>query len=215
VTENDQHAGLGPSGVPYYAQWESPALVKEMVDGSLLGADDPLWAKSGARTPQEYEFWAGKTCGIACFKMVLARRARPVPPTMRLVERALEHGAYVPRGERVDGLIYAPFARMAAAEFGVCVDVARELTTGEIAAAATPDTPVIVSVHRWIRWPDRDPPERGGHLVLVTGALTTGAGGGALRLHNPSGFPGASQRDVMVRVADFAKFFAGRGMLIR
>ncbi|HSZ39513.1 MAG TPA: hypothetical protein VK817_06110 [Trebonia sp.] len=138
MTENDQHAGLGPSGVPYCAQWESSALV-----------------------------------------------------------------------------IYAPFARMAAAEFGVGVDVARELTIGEIAAAATPDTPVVASVHRWIRWPDRNPPERGGHLVLVTGALPAGAGAGALRLHNPSGFPGASQRDVMVQVTDFAKFFAGRGMLVR
>jgi hypothetical protein len=181
-----------------------------MIDGSLRGADDPRWAESGARTPQEYEFWAGKTCGIACFKMVLARRAQPVPPTMRLVERALEHGAYVPRGDRVDGLIYAPFARLAKEEFGVVLDVARELTPGEIVIAATPDTPVIASVHRWIRWPDREPAERGGHLVLVTGADA-----GTLRLHNPSGFPGASQCDVMVKVSDFSKFFANRGMLVR
>jgi hypothetical protein len=201
---------VGPSGVPYYSQWESPSLVRDLVDGSLRGADDPRWAESGARTPGEYEFWADKTCGIACFKMILARRARPVPPTMRLVERALAHGAYVPRGERVDGLIYAPFARLAEAEFGVVLDVARELTPAEIEEAATPDTPVIASVHRWIRWPDREPPQRGGHLVLVTGAR-----GGTVRLHNPSGFAGASQRDVMVKVSDFAKFFAGRGMLVR
>lgn len=181
----------------------------------MRGADDPRWAESGARTPQEYEFWAGKTCGMACFKMVLARRGRPVPPTMRLVERALEHGAYIPRGERVDGLIYGPFARMAGEEFGVTVDVARELSATEVAATATPDTPVIVSVHRWIRWPHRNPPERGGHLVLVTGAHVSGAGDGAVRLHNPSGFAGASQRDAIVSMADFGKFFAGRGMLVR
>jgi hypothetical protein len=40
-------------------------------------------------------------------------------------------------------------------------------------------------------------------------------GNGLVRLHNPSGFPGVSQRDAVVTVADFAKFFAGRGMLVR
>ncbi|MGH3168021.1 MAG: hypothetical protein ACRDN0_19320 [Trebonia sp.] len=38
-----------------------------MVEGTLRGAQDPQWADSGARTPAEYEFWAGRTCGIACF----------------------------------------------------------------------------------------------------------------------------------------------------
>jgi hypothetical protein len=78
-----------------------------------------------------------------------------------------------------------------------------------LTAAASPGTPVIASVHKWIRWPDRTPPQRGGHLVLVTGAAD-----GLIRLHNPSGLPGASQRDAWVAVADFARFYAGRGILI-
>jgi hypothetical protein len=78
-----------------------------------------------------------------------------------------------------------------------------------ITSVASPDTPVMASVHKWIRWPDRIPPQRGGHLVLVTGAA-----GALIRLHNPSGLPGASQRDAWVAVADFARFYAGRGLLI-
>jgi hypothetical protein len=74
---------------------------------------------------------------------------------------------------------------------------------------ASPATPVIASVHPWIRWPEQTPPQTGGHLVLVTGATD-----GVLRLHNPSGLPGSSQRDVLVAAADFARFFAGRGMII-
>ncbi len=50
---------------------------------------------------------------------------------------------------------------------------------------------------------------RGGHLVLVTGA-----GRGLLRLHNPSGLSAASQRDALVAVTDFARFFAQRGLVI-
>jgi hypothetical protein len=45
--------------------------------------------------------------------------------------------------------------------------------------------------------------------------LVTGAGDGLLRLHNPSGIPPASQRDALVPAADFARFYAGRGMLVR
>ncbi len=205
--------GLGASDVPYFSQWESAELAARFADGSLRLADDPRWAASGARTPAEYQYWAGKVCGLACLKMVLARRGLPVPATMRLVDRALAWQAYVPRrspGDGVAGLIYQPFASWVAAEYGIAAEVAPELAVERVAETATPDTPVIASVHSWIRWPDRDPPARGGHLVLVTGA-----DGGLLRLHNPSGIPPASQRDVLVPVADFARFFAERGLIIR
>ena len=200
---------LGPSGVPYYSQWESPDLVPRFLDGSLGDADDPNWAASGARTPDEYAFWASRVCGMACLRMVLDGRGLPVPPTMRLVERALEWQAYVREGDRVAGLIYKPFADWVGHDFGISATVVPDLTLEQVSANASPDAPVMASVHSWIRWPDRTPPQTGGHLVLVTGASA-----GVLRLHNPSGLPGASQRDALVPVADFARFFAGRGMTV-
>lgn len=200
----------GASGVPYFAQWESTELAQRFVDGSLALADDPRWAASGAATAAEYEYWANKVCGLACLKMILASSGRPVPPMMTLVERALSWQAYIPQGDRVAGLIYQPFADWVGAEYGITVEVAPDLPLAVVAAVASAQTPVIASVHSSIRWPDREPPARGGHLVLVTGA-----GGGLLRLHNPSGVPPASQRDALVPVADFARFYAGRGMLVR
>jgi hypothetical protein len=200
---------LGASGVPYFSQWESAELAAGFVDGSLSLADDPRWAASGARTPDEYQYWAGKVCGLACLKMILAHRRLPVPATMPLVEKALAWQAYIPQGERVAGLIYQPFADWVAGDYGITVEVAPELAVETVAEVASPDAPVIASVHKWIRWPDRDPPAAGGHLVLVTGAA-----GGLLRLHNPSGIPPASQRDALVPARDFARFFAGRGMII-
>ena len=68
---------------------------------------------------------------------------------------------------------------------------------------------MIASVHPWIRWPERTPPARGGHLVLVTGIAD-----GLLRLHNPSGLPGLNQRNALLRADDFARFAAGRGIVI-
>jgi hypothetical protein len=200
---------LGASGVPYFAQWESAELAERFVDGSLPLGGDPRWAASGARTAAEYAFWANKVCGLACLKMILAAREQPVPPMMTLVKQALSWQAFIPQGDRVAGLIYRPFADWVAAEYDIGVEVAPDLPLAALAAAASTRTPVIASVHAWIRWPDRQSPARGGHLVLVTGAS-----GNLLRLHNPSGIPPASQCDAIVPVADFARFYAGRGMLI-
>jgi Peptidase_C39 like family len=196
--------------VPYFSQWESPELAGEFIDGSRRPADDPRWAASGASTPGEYEFWSRKVCGLACLKMVMAWRGLRVPPTMRLVERALAAGAYLPDGDRVRGLIYRPFADWVSAEYGIDADVAADLPMDSLISCVSGGSPVIASVHSWIRWPERTPPERGGHLVLVTGVVD-----GAVRLHNPSGIPGVSQRDALVRPDDFARFAAGRGIVIR
>ena len=200
---------LRTSGVPYYSQWESADLVGQFLDGTLASAEDPLWAASGARTPAEYGFWAPRVCGLACLRMIMGCCGMPVPRMMSLVEQALAWGAYVPDGDRVAGLIYQPFADGVRADYGIGLEVVPGLSLDRLTAEASAQRPVIASVHHWIRWPDRIPPETGGHLVLVTGAAD-----GLVRLHNPSGLPGSSQRDAVIEAVSFARFFAGRGLIV-
>jgi hypothetical protein len=64
-------------------------------------------------------------------------------------------------------------------------EVTTNLSSGDLDGLATARTPVIASVHHWLRWPYLVPPTTGGHLVLVTGASC-----GFVRLRNPSGLPG-------------------------
>jgi hypothetical protein len=210
--EGPAAAGRAGGIYPYFSQWESPELVPSFLDSSRTAEQDPEWHRSGAASPAEYAYWAVKTCGLACLKMILAARGEPVPPTMRLVDRALDRRAFVPipGTSRVHGLIYRPFADWVAADYGIAAEVAGELTMAGLVSQVAAGAVVIASVHPWVRWPDRVPPDRGGHLVLVTGRH-----GAQLILNNPSGLPGVSQHATWIALSDFARFYAGRGIVIR
>jgi hypothetical protein len=196
--------------VPYFSQFESAHLVAEFVAGTLSAAKDPKWADSGAVSPEEYEFWAWRTCGLACLKMILAGRGLAVPPTVPLAEECTRAGGYVRHADHVDGLIYGPFADWIAERFDLKATVHQDLGFEEIAEMVHAGGLAMLSVHAWIRWPERAPADRGGHLVLVTGADEE-----RLLINNPSGLPGQSQHYAPICRADLDRFSARRGMLIQ
>jgi hypothetical protein len=195
--------------VPYFAQWESPELIPEIVDGRMSAVDDPRWPASGAASPEEYAWWAGRICGMACLRMVLAFHDLPVPPPVPLALECMERGGYVRDGDGLRGLIYAPFAEWVADRWDIPVEVRPQLTMDDVAEEVHRGRLVMISVHKWIRWPDRTPSSRGGHLVLLTGA-----GRDHMTLHNPSGIPGETQRHTLMKKIDLERFFAGRGIVI-
>ncbi|MGW3494539.1 hypothetical protein [Streptomyces sp. NPDC001020] len=65
---------------------------------------------------------------------------------------------------------------------------------------------VMASVHKEIRRPENPAPGKGGHLVLVTGRQ-----GDTVQFRNPSGHT-EQARTASLPVAEFAEFFAGRGV---
>ncbi|MGH3826333.1 MAG: C39 family peptidase [Pseudonocardiaceae bacterium] len=193
--------------VPYFSQFASPDLVTAFVEDTTPAKDDPRWAESGADTPEEYAYWAWRGCGIACLRMVLAARGETPPPAVPLARECLRHGGYVRRGDQLLGLIYTPFTAWIEPAFGLKSQVRTELLVDQLAAEARTGL-VMASVHPWLRWPERAPPHRGGHLVLVTGA-----GDDYLLVHNPSGLPGQTQEYARLPVATFARYYAGRGIV--
>jgi hypothetical protein len=196
---------------PYWAQWASPGLVAEFLAGRDARSD-PAWAESGAASPDEYARWAEHLCGMACLRMALAARGLPAPP-LDVLRRAVQaEGGYVEEPDgTIRGLIYAGAISWLARAHGVEARVLLDLPATGIPPLLEDGGLFIASVHPAIRWPERAAPGRGGHLVLVFGAKADGA---MLRFHNPSGDTPAGQADAQLAVADFERFFAGRGILL-
>ncbi|ONG44586.1 hypothetical protein BKE38_28115 [Pseudoroseomonas deserti] len=199
--------------VPYFSQWETPAMtlavVAEGAERALLR--DPAWRGSGAATIEDYARWAGHLCGMACLRMVLAARgASPLPSMMELARGATAAGGYVEQPDGViRGLIYAPLLPFMAEAFGIAGEIRLDLAAADLPALLADKDFFIASVHKDIRWPERHPDSRGGHLVLVTAATPE-----EIIFHNPSGHDPAAQADARLSPADFDRFFAGRGIAI-
>jgi hypothetical protein len=196
--------------VPYYSQWESPELVPDILDGTVQAVDDPRWEESGAPTPEEYEYWSWRLCGMACLRMALDYWWGVAPAPVRLAEECLAAGAYVrhPDG-RLDGLVHAPFAAYVRERWGLYAEARSPLPPEDLPDLLAAGQLAILSVHPSIRTLEPQPPRQGGHLVLAVGATED-----AVLIHNPSGFPGESQQQAPVPWADLPRFYAGRGIVL-
>ncbi|MET2825801.1 C39 family peptidase [Mesorhizobium shangrilense] len=200
-----------PETVPFFSQWETPDMTMAVLaDGARVALRrDPLWRNSGAETLDEYAVWADNVCGMACLKMILAARGEIVP-TLELARRCTDYGGYVVDADQsIKGLIYAPFVTFVKEAFGLQAEVVTGVATSDIPSLFGRARFFIASVSAGIRWPEREPPRKGGHLVLVTAASEAG-----FCFHNPSGHDRASQENAVLPPAAFDRFFANRGIAV-
>ena len=199
-----------PETVPFFSQWETPDMtLAVLADGAEVALRrDPLWQGSGAASLDEYVVWANNICGMACLKMILASRGEIVP-TIELARRCTGYGGYVVHEGAIKGLIYAPFVTFVKEDFGLQAQVMTNVATADIPAILQRSRFFIASVSSAIRWPERAPPSKGGHLVLVTAVSDEG-----FRFHNPSGHNSATQANAVLAPADFDRFFANRGIAV-
>lgn len=93
--------------------------------------------------------------------------------------------------------------------FGLSADVRTQVPAQTIHEILSGHRFFIASVSSAIRWPEREPSSKGGHLVLVTAADEE-----HVRFHNPSGHDRASQADVTLSLVTFDRFFANRGIAV-
>lgn len=197
--------------IPYFAQWESPELVGQIVAGTLTADKDPKWRTSGAKTKEEYLEWSWNMCGMACFRMILAHRNKQVVPIVKLGKLCLKHGGYSQPFAESNGMNYTAFKLFAKSEFGLAARIVSPMVLRDIHIALARGDYVIVSVNPAIRNPSSRPKSKGGHLVLVTGYDLDKK---ILYIHNPSGASTESQRHAIVRFSDFKRFFANRGIVV-
>lgn len=197
------------TAVPYVCQWATPELAADLIAGRATLADDANWARSGARDRAEYIEWANHVCGMACLKMVLSHRDGDAPPLLELARRSLPYGAYVREGERIKGLIYAPFVDYVREQFALDAEVRVGLDVEALPQLLAQRRYFMASVHPGIRQPELPPPQRGGHLVLVTAVEAEN-----VTFHNPSGDSQATRQQVTLPLSRFGRFFAGRGIAI-
>lgn len=63
----------------------------------------------------------------------------------------------------IKGLVYAPFVRFAADRFGLNAETMTGVETSAIPELLSQRRFFIASVNSGIRWPEREPPSKGGH----------------------------------------------------
>lgn len=196
---------------PYYSQWVSSELIPDILAGSMTASEDPRWSESGAASAEEYSRWASHICGMACLKMLLEELTDERFTLFELLALCSERGGYVVNEAGIKGLYYRPLVQLLRDSYQLEAEVVEHVDADSLFSWLDEGHRVIASVHPTIRTPEQGPPHRGGHLVYLFGL----DGEGRLRFHNPSGLPGISQNDARLAPADFERFFAGRGILVR
>ena len=192
---------------PFHGQWESRDLIGAILRKEMPASEDPLWAQSGALDPADYERWSWHLCGTACLRMALAGMGIKPPPLLDLARAIAREGGYVEQEDGwIRGLVYAGAIALLRRDYGIAAEIILEGHPRQRGGSAGGRA----LVHRVGDAGGKAPPSRGGHLVLVFAADD-----GVVRFHNPSGDTRATQEDVAMPVADFARFHAERGILIR
>ncbi|MEU9072102.1 C39 family peptidase [Streptomyces sp. NPDC048306] len=193
---------------PTVTQYASPDLIAEFAYQGRDRAADPRWAESGAPDLDTYRTWCGHMCGIACLRMALLARNGDAPTLFELLEGARKYGAYTEDADTgaIHGLIYAPFAQYVHDVHHLHAEVHPTLTVSGLLALLDSGQLVMTSVHKEIRRPENPAPGKGGHLVLVTGRHAD-----TVHFRNPSGHT-EQARTAHLPAAEFAEFFAGRGV---
>ncbi len=207
-----------PYLVPYYAQIASPELAAAIFIEGLDPVHDPLWAESGAESPQEYAYWVERACGVACLKMGVEALGGPRRTLIEWARQGVERGGYLirraPDGSQHEvGWIHRALAEMAI-ETGLSAE-ARAASLREIGEFVRQGSLVIASVS-YEAGDDNVPiTKQGGHLMVVMGVELQDGEPLAFYVNNPSGRRANLQAGARLPLGRFGPAYSGRVILMR
>jgi len=204
--------------IPYACQFASPELVWEFINKTRDLKTDPRWAEYGAASPEEYAYWAMRSCGVVCVKMAVEGLAGIAPrPVMDWVREGLALDGYLTE-IRADRPVEIGWKHAALAELvkqhNLSAEIAAHLTTGDLVEHLRSDRLIIASVTSEL---GEDAPitRKNGHLIVVYGAALDSQGSvESVIAHNPSGRRPELRAAASIPVERFREGFSGRGIVI-
>lgn len=201
-----------PCGIDYLNQFGSRENVREVLDRKIRPSLNFVeWRSFGAESEEEFDELAYEICGMTCLSMVLRHFGDASIGPVELFRRSLGHGCYVipPEGGEIKGLFHVPFVRFLHDEFGLKGQSLQSVGPYAIADEVSRGNIVIASVNWEIRETKPRPKRRGGHLVLVTGAVKNTWRLKGFTIHNPSGTNPENQIHHFVDLKNFERCFSG------
>jgi hypothetical protein len=209
---------LLPYSIPYYAQVASPGMAEDIFVHGLDPVKDPRWAESGADSPEEYAYWVERACGVACLKMCVEALDGPEISLVEWARRGLQRGGYLIRqtedGRMHEvGWVHSALARMAQ-EQGLQAE-ARPANLQELVSLLEAGWLVVASVSYEAGDDHLQITHKGGHLMVVFGAVVEGTDPQFFLVNNPSGRRAELQAGASLPAARFEEAFSGRVIVFR
>jgi hypothetical protein len=205
-----------PYEMPYYAQLASPDWLSRVFDDGGDPTGDPNWEAFGTTDADEYRYWAPRSCGIACVKMVVEALGGLPRPMMEWVKQGIDREGYRIRSE-ADGSIkelgwsHTVLAALISAA-GFPARSAQTQPAGIICALRR-GMPVIVSI-TFELGTNRPIAQNSGHLGVITGSDLESDQLQAVYIHNPSGRTEALRKYARIPADRFTEGYSGRAILI-
>lgn len=204
-----------PYHVPYHAQIASPWLAFAFFEKQMSTLLDPHWAESGAFSVEEYVYWTNRACGATCVKMTVEALGGAQRPLVEWARRGVALGGYLSEkreeGSSVErGWLHRTLAEMIQGE-GFFAEP-RSLKTDDFIPVIEKGGMIIASVSHEIGT-NHPITKRGGHLVLVFGAIVEDEKLTAIILHNPSGRTDNLRAAARIPIRRFLSAFSGRGIV--
>ncbi len=166
----------------------------------------------GFKSRQEAEHWQVRGCGIASIKMVIDgfqihRGLKLSEEYGELVHKGVKMGAYCDRGWIHKGLVEL------AKEYDIAGQTFRHCNAYDVLSEIEKDRPCIISVAVGFNGGKMNSNgeiiQKGGHLIVVVGAVRENAKLKGFLVHHPSSNPGMNWENHLASVEDFERSFSG------
>lgn len=198
--------------VPYWSQFATPSLAKDILEKRLNPKDDPNWAVFGYETSAEAGYWATRQCGIVCVKMIIASQSDH-STVAELTDECVHMGGYDRTTDT--GWYYKPLAQLLT-RHGVRAKTVSYLPVTMLAQVVANGSLVIASVNPQIIRGDNPITNytKSGHLVVVNGVEIKQHRVKGFVIQNPSGKSASMRENAYITTEQFRKAYGERGIVV-